>query len=142
MAAVSSAHTWWSGDLANGSGATKVASSAIAEVPITWTARAEGSATVTTPEELLAAAHASCFSMALSNELGRNGTPAMRLDVDVAVTFVPGTGITTSVITVAGNVPGVTVEEFEGFAARAKDGCPISKALTGVEISLGSATLA
>jgi len=142
MAAVSSAHTWWSGDLANGSGATKVVSSAIAEVPITWTARAEGSATVTTPEELLAAAHASCFSMALSSELGKNGTPAMRLDVDVAVTFVPGTGITTSVITVAGKVPGVTVEEFEGFAARAKDGCPISKALTGVEISLGSATLA
>jgi len=141
MAAVSSAHTWWVGDLANGSGATKVASSAIAEVPITWTARAEGSATVTTPEELLAAAHASCFSMALSNELGKNGTPAARLDVDVAVTFVPGTGITTSVISVVGEVPGVSAEQFEGFAALAKEGCPISKALTGVEISLGSANL-
>ena len=141
MTATSSAHTWWSGDLANGEGATKVASSAIDEFPVTWTARAEGSATTTTPEELLAAAHASCYSMALSKELGKNGTPATRLDVDVAVTFVPGTGITTSVITVVGEVPGLTEEQFEAFAARAKDGCPVSKALAGVEISLSGAQL-
>ncbi len=142
MTAVSTAHTWWSGDLANGSGAAKVGSSAIGDLPISWTARAEGSTSTTTPEELLAAAHASCYSMALSNELGKNGTPATRLDVDVAVTFVPGTGITTSVITVVGEVPGLTEEQFEGLAAQAKDGCPVSKALTGVEISLSGATLA
>ncbi len=141
MTATSTAHAHWSGDLATGAGATKVGSSAIPEVPITWTARAEGSDTVTTPEELLAAAHASCFSMALSNELGKNGTPPASLDVDVAVTFVPGTGITTSVITVVGEVPGIDAEQFAAFAAAAKDGCPVSKALAGVEISLGSVRL-
>ena len=141
MTATSSAHTWWSGDLATGAGNTQVASSAFPEVPITWAARAEGSATATTPEELLAAAHASCYSMALSNELGKNGTPATRLDVDVAVTFVPGTGITTSEISVVGAVPGVDAKEFEAFAAKAKSECPVSKALAGVAITLESATL-
>ena len=141
MTAISTAHTWWAGDLANGAGETKVGSSAIGDLPISWTARAEGSTTTTTPEELLAAAHASCYSMALSNELGKNGTPATRLDVDVAVTFVPGTGITTSVITVVGEVPGLTEAEFEKFASSAKDGCPVSKALAGVEISLSGAEL-
>ncbi len=141
MTATSSAHAHWSGDLASGAGATKVASSAFPEAPINWTARAEGSATTTTPEELLAAAHASCFSMALSNELGKNGTPPTRLDVDAAVTFVPGTGVTTSVITVVGDVPGLNADEFAAFAAGAKDGCPVSQALAGVEISLGSVSL-
>ncbi len=141
MTATSSAHAWWSGDLATGAGTAQTASSAIPEVPITWNARAEGSATATTPEELLAAAHASCYCMALSNELGKNGTPPARLDADVAVTFIPGTGITTSVITVVGDVPGVDAKQFEAFAAKAKAECPVSKALAGVEISLASATL-
>jgi osmotically inducible protein OsmC len=79
--------------------------------------------------------------MALSNELGKNGTPPTRLDVDVVVTFVPGTGITTSAISVVGEVPGMTADKFEAFAATAKDGCPVSQALKGVEISLRSATL-
>jgi osmotically inducible protein OsmC len=141
MTATSSAHAQWSGDLATGAGIANVASSAIPEMPITWNARAEGSATATTPEELLAAAHASCYSMALSNELGKNGTPPTRLDVDVAVTFVPGTGITTSLISVVGNVPGMDAEQFATFAAKAKAECPVSKALAGVDISLRSATL-
>jgi osmotically inducible protein OsmC len=110
-------------------------------MPITWTARAEGGASTTTPEELLAAAHASCFCMELSNQLGKNGTPPERLDVDVAVTFVPSKGITTSVITVVGNVAGVDAKQFEALAAKAKAECPVSKALASVEISLASATL-
>jgi osmotically inducible protein OsmC len=141
MTATSSAHAWWSGDLATGAGTTKVASLDIEEMPITWTARAEGGASTTTPEELLAAAHASCFCMELSNQLGKNGTPPERLDVDVAVTFVPSKGITTSVITVVGNVAGVDAKQFEALAAKAKAECPVSKALASVEISLASATL-
>ena len=142
MSATSSAHAWWSGDLVSGSGSAKVGSLAIDDLPVTWTARSEGSSTTTTPEELLAAAHASCYAMALSNELGKNGTPPTRLDVDVAVTFVPGTGITTAVISVVGEVPGIDDDEFDAFATTAKDECPVSKALAGVEIFLASSTLA
>ena len=142
MSVTSKAQTTWHGDLLTGAGRTSVASGAFGEVDVTWQARSEGSATTTTPEELLAAAHASCYSMALSNALGQNGTPPARLDVTAAVTFVPGTGITTSAITVLADVPGVSADEFAAFAADAKDNCPVSQALKGVEISLGTVTLA
>lgn len=141
-AIASAAHNTWSGDLMSGAGRTSVASSALPEFPVNWKARSEGSATTTTPEELLAAAHASCYSMALSNALGGNGTPATSLDVDAVVTFVPGTGITTSVLSVSGVVPGIDAEAFATFAADAKANCPVSQALSGVEISLGTVTFA
>ena len=88
------------------------------------------------PEELIAAAHASCYSMALSHALAGNGTPAASLDTSAVVSFQPGVGITGSHLTVVANVPGLTAEEFQTFAAGAKDGCPVSKALAGVEITL------
>ncbi len=141
MAPTSTAHTDWHGDLASGKGRTTPASGAFATVDVNWTARSEGSDTVTTPEELLAAAHASCFAMALSHALGEAGTPPTRLSVDVEVTFAPGVGITTSVISVAGEVPGIDQAGFQNYAAEAKDGCPVSKALTGVAIALKEARL-
>lgn len=142
MTVTSKAQTTWHGDLTGGSGRTSVASGAFGEVDVNWKARSEGSASTTTPEELLAAAHASCYSMALSNGLAQNGTPPVRLEVSAAVTFVPGTGITTSELTVRADVPGVDADQFAVFAADAKDNCPVSQALKGVEITLGSVTLA
>ncbi len=142
MAVTSKAHTIWHGDLANGAGRTTVASGAFEVVDVDWKARSQGSATTTTPEELLAAAHASCYAMALSNALGENGTAPTRVSVDVAVTFVPGVGITTSEISVEAEVPGLDAAQFTAFAADAKDNCPVSKALTGVTVTLVRANLA
>jgi osmotically inducible protein OsmC len=91
----------------------------------------------TNPEELIAAAHAACFSMAFSNGLGKQGTPPERLSVSAAVTFVPGTGITTSAIDVEGDVPGIDEATFQKAAEEAKEGCPVSMALRGnVELSV------
>lgn len=142
MSVISKAQTTWHGDLVSGAGRTSVASGSFGEVDITWQARSEGSVSTTTPEELIAAAHASCYAMALSNALGKNGTPPTRLDVSAAVTFVPGTGITTSELTVLADVPGLDADGFAAFAADAKDNCPVSQALGGVQISLASVTLA
>lgn len=141
MAVSSKAHTTWSGDLPTGSGHTKLASSGVADFDINWTSRSEGGASAVTPEELLAAAHSSCFSMALSHALGENGTPPTELAVDASVTFVPGEGVTSSVLTVVATVPGLSSDEFKAFAEDAKSNCPVSKALAGVDISLESVTL-
>jgi lipoyl-dependent peroxiredoxin len=147
MSQVRRAEARWNGDLFGGSGTVSaVTSGTITGLPVTWRARAEASDTgMTSPEELLAAAHAACFSMAFSNGLAKNGTPAEQLDVAAEVSFEKGDAgfsVTKSVLTVTGTVPGIDQSTFETLANAAKDGCPISRAITGnVELSV-SATLA
>ena len=140
MAVKSTASTLWKGSLGDGSGTTSFGTGA-ATLGVNWKARAEGSETTTTPEELLAAAHASCYAMALSHELGQAGHEPDELQVSAEVSFQAGEGITGIVLKVAGSVPGLSDEEFTQFATAAKDGCPVSKALAGTSIELGSATL-
>ena len=116
-------------------------SSGIGTFNVTWASRAEEPDGRTSPEELIAAAHSSCFSMALSGGLARAGKPATSLDTTADVTFQPGTGITGIVIKVTGVVPGMSAEEFQEAAEGARTGCPVSQALQAVPISL-EATLA
>lgn len=141
MSVTSEASTAWKGALADGQGKVTLVSSGNGTFDVNWKARAEGSSTTTTPEELIAAAHSSCFSMALSHELAQNGTPPESIDTTASVTFTPGTGITGSHLNVNAVVPGIEPEDFERIAQAAKVGCPVSKALAGVEITL-EATLA
>jgi len=141
MAAIRRAEATWSGALTTGSGAVSaVSSGAFTSLPVTWAARTESSDGRTSPEELVAAAHAACFSMALSGALGRAGTPPERLDVSAAVTFDKldaGWRVVSSALTVRGWVPGATVEDFVAAAEATRDGCPISVALAGnVELSV------
>jgi osmotically inducible protein OsmC len=131
MAAVSRADVVWEGDLASGNGRVKVASGVFEEFPVTWASRAERQHGKTSPEELLAAAHAACYSMAFSNGLSKAGHKVERLTTSVEVEFVPGTGITASTITVRGRVGGIDDAEFQKLAEEAKEGCPVSKALHG-----------
>ncbi len=134
----STAHVTWTGSLMEGSGTVdSVGSGALEGLPMSWSARTGETAGQPSPEELIAAAHASCFSMALSHGLAQAGTPAEKLDVDATVTFVPGTGITKSALTVRGVVPGIEEPAFLHAAEDAKTNCPVSKALAGVpEITL------
>lgn len=141
MPVTSEATTTWNGSLAEGSGSVAFSSSGIGTFPIDWKSRSEGSETTTTPEELIAAAHASCFSMALSHALTGNGTPPESVNTTASVTFKPGTGITGSHLNVNATVPGLTPEQFQEIAEGAKTGCPVSQALAGIEITL-EATLA
>ena len=136
MATTRRAETVWTGTLVDGSGETTFASSGIGTFPVTWPSRSEEANGKTSPEELLAAAHASCFSMALSSALAKAGTPASTLTTAVEVDFQPGQGVTEIRITVRGDVPGVSGEEFENFAVGAKENCPISKTLAAVPIQL------
>jgi lipoyl-dependent peroxiredoxin len=127
----------WNGDLAHGKGLVSGASGALTELPVTWASRTERSTGQTSPEELIAAAHAACFSMALSGGLARADTPAEELHTSATVTFQPGEGITHIALTVDGRVPGLDEEGFRAAAQTAKENCPVSKALAGVpEISL------
>lgn len=128
------AEVTWQGDLLGGSGTIeRVGSGAFAPLPVTWAARTEEqSGGKTSPEELIAAAHASCFSMSLAHGLAQAGTPPERLESSARVTFVAGTGITKIALEVRGRVPGLAEDGFRAAAADAKDGCPVSKALTGV----------
>jgi lipoyl-dependent peroxiredoxin len=129
----------WKGSLIEGSGTiTKTTSGAIGEQPVSWAARSEdATAGKTSPEELIAAAHASCFSMALSSGLAKAGTPADELNTSATVTFQPGEGITKITLTVEGSVPGLDDKAFHEAATTAKENCPVSKALAGVpEITL------
>lgn len=135
MSVTSEATTTWKGSLAEGSGSVSPASG-IGTFAVNWKARSEGSESTTTPEELIAAAHSSCFSMALSNALTENGTPPESVDATASVTFVPGTGITGSHLNVHATVPGLGAEEFAKIAEGAKSGCPVSQALAGIEITL------
>jgi len=146
MAEVRTANVVWNGDLASGSGMiTYVSSGVFSRLPISWASRTSAHDGKTSPEELLAAAHASCFSMAFSARLAKNGTPADQLDVKVEVTFDQVEGgwkVASSNIKVTGTVPGIDKATFERLADDAKDNCPISAAIRGnVELSV-EATLA
>jgi osmotically inducible protein OsmC len=139
MAAERTAHVTWQGDLMSGSGRIdSVGSGAISALDVTWASRSEESeGGRTSPEELIAAAHASCFSMALSHGLAQAGTPPDQLEVKATSTFVPGTGITAIKLEVVGQVPGLDAGAFRTAAEDAKQNCPVSKALAGnVEITL------
>jgi len=141
MSAIRRAEASWAGDLASGTGTVSATSSgAFDSLPVTWAARTESSDGKTSPEELVAAAHAACFSMAFSGALGRAGTPPERLDVSAEVTFdklEAGWRVVSSALTVRGVVPGMSAEDFVAAAEAAKDGCPISQALKGnVELSV------
>jgi lipoyl-dependent peroxiredoxin len=141
MSINSNARTNWRGDFASGAGRTLLATSGTTELDVNWLARSAGSHSTTTPEELLAAAHASCYSMALANVLSEAGSPPIQLNVDATVTFVPGTGVTRSELRVHASVPGISKDDFQLAAVDAKTNCPVSQALSGIEIILGSATL-
>jgi lipoyl-dependent peroxiredoxin len=138
MAAERTAHVTWSGSLIEGSGTIdRVDSGAFGPLEVTWASRTEEPEGLTSPEELIAAAHAACFSMALSHELAQAGTPPEQLETSATVTFVPGTGITKIALTVRGSVPGLDAERFRAAAETAKENCPVSKALAAVpEITL------
>jgi osmotically inducible protein OsmC len=143
--ATRTARTDWHGTLQDGSGRTELVSSGLGTFDVSWPKRTSDSADGTTsPEELIAAAHASCFSMALSGVIAKSGGTPKRLDVTADVDFGPddargGFMITGITITVRGDVEGLDAEGFEKAAQDAKVGCPVSKALTGVEISLDAA---
>ncbi|WP_458041280.1 MULTISPECIES: OsmC family peroxiredoxin [Bacteria] len=141
MSVTSEASTAWKGSLMGGSGTVALDTSHAGTFDVNWKARSEGSGSVTTPEELIAAAHSSCFSMALSHALSENGTPPESVDTTASVTFVPGTGITGSHLNVNAVVPGLSAEDFAKIAQDAKTDCPVSQALAGIEITL-EATLA
>ncbi|HUQ23754.1 MAG TPA: OsmC family peroxiredoxin [Gaiellaceae bacterium] len=134
MAAERRAAVTWSGDLMTGSGTIdEVGSGAFGPLDVTWAARSEAdSGGTTSPEELIAAAHASCFAMALSHALAQAGHAPERLQTSAAVTFVPGTGITKIALAVRGTVSGLDAEGFREAAEDAKKNCPVSQALTGV----------
>ena len=131
----------WSGSLMDGVGTIdSVGSGAFGPLDVTWASRTEDPAGHTSPEELIAAAHASCYSMALSHALAQAGSPPERLETSATVTFVPGTGITKSAIRVRGTVPGIDEAAFLEAAQGAVEGCPVSKALAAVpEITLDAA---
>jgi osmotically inducible protein OsmC len=136
MAAVRTANAHWEGSLFEGSGTVELASSGIGTYPVSWPARTEEPGGKTSPEELIAAAHSACFSMAFSNGLAKAGTPPTSLDTTAEVTFQPGEGITGVKLIVKGVVPGMTAEQFLEAAEDAKANCPVSQALTGTTITL------
>ena len=143
MAAERRAQTVWEGDLARGSGTFTVGPGSIGPQEVSWAARTEDPGGKTSPEELLAAAHSSCFSMALSGALARAGTPPRRLETQAAVTFDKvgdGWKVTRSALTVRGDVPEVDEQTFRAAAEDAKENCPVSQALKGnVELSVDAA---
>jgi osmotically inducible protein OsmC len=141
MAAIRTAHTVWNGDLFEGSGNTTLDSSGLGTYAVTWKARAEQSEGKTSPEELIAAAHSACFSMAFSLALSQAGFTVEEINTKADVTFVPGTGITGSHLTVNATIPGISEEEFQKIAGEAKVGCPVSGALASIDITM-DATLA
>ncbi len=138
MATDRRAEVTWKGSLMEGSGTIRSTTSGkLGEQAVSWPNRAEDNPDATSPEELIAAAHAACFSMALSAGLARGGTPPDELDTSATVTFQPGEGITKIALTVVGRVPGLDADGFREAAEGAKANCPVSKALAGVpEISL------
>ena len=141
MAVEKRATATWTGSLTEGSGSVTSASGALSGLGVTWAKRAEQGPEETSPEELIAAAHAACFCMALSHGLTQAGSPPDELQVTATVGFQPGQGITGSHLDVQGRVPGVDEAGFAGAAATAAAECPVSKALAGVEI-MHSARLA
>ena len=137
MATDRHAEVTWKGSLLDGRGSIdSVGSGAFAPLDVTWASRTEEPGGLTSPEELIAAAHSSCFSMALSNGLNSAGKPPTRLDTRADVTFQPGTGITGIHLTVQGEVPGIDEASFIAAAEEAKVNCPVSQALSGTTITL------
>lgn len=141
MAAVRTATVTWQGSLTDGSGSVSAGTSGLfTDLPVSWGSRTEGADGRTSPEELLAAAHAACFAMAFSADLGRAGYTPEELHVEAEVTFDKVEGgwtVTASALTVLGHVHGISPEEFDRIAEITRDGCPISRALAGnVEISV------
>ena len=139
MATDRHAEVTWNGSLMEGKGRIdSTTSGVLSSQPLTWKARAEDSpGSTTSPEDLIAAAHAGCFAMALSHGLAQAGTPADELKTSATVTFQPGEGITRIRLTARGRVPGIDEAAFRRAAENAKAGCPVSKALASVpEITL------
>jgi osmotically inducible protein OsmC len=137
MALTSESTTLWIGDLKSGSGTISLDSSEAAEFPVTWAGRTEGETGRTNPEELLAAAHSSCFSMQFSSLLAKAGFPQKSLQVTSAVTFDPAQGgVLGSHLLVSADVEGITDEAFQNLATEAKETCPVSRALAGITITL------
>lgn len=140
MATTRVAATHWEGPLLDGGkGTVTLASSGLGSYDVSWPARAEEPGGQTSPEELIAAAHSSCFAMALSNGLAKAGHTDITLDTRADVTFQPGQGITGIKLTVRARIPGVSAEQFAQFADAAKSGCPVSQALAGTSITLDAA---
>ncbi|MGW3045597.1 OsmC family peroxiredoxin [Kitasatospora sp. NPDC001159] len=136
MATTCTASTVWKGALQDGRGLAFLRSSGVAAYPVSRRGREQESSGVTSPEELIAAAHSSCFCMTLSQALTEAGTPPLSLTARANVTFHPGVGITGVALTVSGTVPGVSVESFTAAAEDAKRNCPVSQALAAVPITL------
>lgn len=141
MAAVRTATVTWTGDLASGNGTVSAGTSGLfTDLPVSWASRTEAPEGRTSPEELLAAAHASCFSMAFSGRLAKAGTPPEHLHVEAEVTFDKvgdAWKVVSSRLIVLGRVPGCTDDDFTRLAEDAKENCPISAALRGnVELSV------
>ncbi|MEV0229430.1 OsmC family protein [Nonomuraea sp. NPDC050786] len=136
MATTRTATTEWKGALMNGSGTVSLNTSGVGMFEVSWASRSQEANGKTSPEELIAAAHSSCFSMALSHALAGAGTPPESLETSADVTFQPGEGITGIVLTVKGQVPGISAEQFQEAAETAKANCPVSKALAGTTITL------
>lgn len=128
----------WTGTLKDGSGTLDTQSGVLSGHPYSFKARFEDESgkSATNPEELIAAAHAGCFAMQLSHFLAENGTPAEKLEAKAVVTLVPGTGITGSALTLAATVPGIDAAKFAELAEKAKENCPVSKALGAISVSL------
>jgi osmotically inducible protein OsmC len=136
-----SANVVWNGDLMSGSGTIgTVGSGAFGPLDVSWASRSEEPNGKTSPEELIAAAWAACFAMALSNGLAKGGTPPEQLRTSATVTFQPGEGITRGVLTVRGTVPGIDADGFHAAAQDAVRNCPVSQALTGIpDVTLDAA---
>ncbi len=136
MATTRRATAHWEGSLLEGAGRVTLDSSGLGTYDVTWASRAEDPNGRTSPEELIAAAHSACYSMALSSALAKAGSPPEALDTTADVTFQPGEGITGIHLSVRGVVPGLSVEKFAEAAEGAKANCPVSKALSGTTITL------
>ncbi|GAB3409161.1 OsmC family protein [Flindersiella endophytica] len=136
MATTRTANAHWEGSLLEGAGRVSLDSSGLGTYDVTWAARSAEPAGKTSPEELIAAAHSTCYSMALSHALAGAGTPPSTVDTKADVTFQPGEGITGIHLTVRASVPGLSAEDFAKAAQGAKENCPVSKALTGTTITL------
>ncbi|MCW2920060.1 MAG: OsmC family protein [Actinomycetia bacterium] len=139
MATIRTANAHWEGPLIGGQGKVSLDSSKIGTFDVDWPSRAEKANGKTSPEELIAAAHSTCYSMALSHGLAQAGTPPEAVDTKADVTFQPGEGITGIHLTVRAQVPGLSAEDFETAAQEAKSNCPVSKALAGTKITLDAA---
>ncbi|MFC6155746.1 OsmC family protein [Kribbella sp. NBC_00662] len=136
MATTRTAKAHWEGSLMEGAGQVALESSGVGTYDVTWASRANDANGKTSPEELIAAAHSTCFSMALSHALAGAGHAPTSIDTQADVTFQPGEGITGIKLSVNGNVPGITADEFAEYAEGAKKNCPVSQALSAVPITL------